>query len=307
MFSKKLASLCESNQYSRASGQTAPRPRVPHGIADSTWADGSATHMLHMSVIGCPETSMLLGVRTMKQHIAPHTLIWIAGIVAILACSLLLFIDLPHGIAELALSSPAASPIVIGPVVLDNPPLLAFEALLAIGLVCLPVAGIIRLNRRDKGQAPKRSVLRIFATVTSSCLVFLVARRGHASSWSIERFCWSERATFTTCRLIPLPPSISGTTLRTTATTLSRTVTTPSSGTAGSPSYRFPTLQAMGRITPTGDMLKPHSFAAGAAWLNTLMGRARHASAQPCVPACLRACVLKIAETVTKRLSTSSS
>ena len=130
--------------------------------------------MLHMSVIGCPETSMLLGARTMKQHIAPHTIIWIAGIVAILACSLLLFIGLPHGIAELALSSPVANPIVIGPVVLDNPPLLAFEALLAIGLACLPVAGIIRLNKRDKGQVPKRSVLRVFATVTSSCLVFLV-------------------------------------------------------------------------------------------------------------------------------------
>lgn len=127
-----------------------------------------------MRVIGCPEANMLLGVWTMKRRIALHTTIWIAGVLAILASSLLLFIGLPHSIAGLALSSPVANPIVLGPLMLDNPPLLALEALLAIGLACLPAAGIIRQSKRSKSRAPRRSALRAFGAVASSCLVFLV-------------------------------------------------------------------------------------------------------------------------------------
>lgn len=90
-----------------------------------------------------------------------HTKIWLLGIALTLACSAVMALGLPHSIAALALASPATNPIVLGPIVLDNPPLLLVELLLAAGLVCLPASTILRRRgrraQRDRnGNDPAR-------------------------------------------------------------------------------------------------------------------------------------------------------
>lgn len=103
-----------------------------------------------------------------------HTIVWVAGISLILVCSMALLMGLPHSIAGIALFSPAANPIVLGPVVIDNPPLFAIELLLVIGLACLPTSAVLRHHATATGAIAARRVPRALAAIASSALTFLV-------------------------------------------------------------------------------------------------------------------------------------